>query len=123
MLVCSEVVFHLDSPEGIAEMQTRGFAMKEGCNYKFRLSFRVQHEIVAGLKFVNTVRKTMLSQTEELVIGSYPPASTPHVFEFPRSGYNEAPSGMLYRGGYHARDQFIDSDGVCHLQYEYDFRK
>ena len=97
--------------------------MKEGCHFKFRLSFRVQHEIVAGIKFVNRVRKAVFSQSEELVIGSYPPASTPHVFEFPRSGFNEAPSGMMARGTYHARDQFVDSDGVCHLEYEYDFSK
>lgn len=80
----------------------------------------MQHDIVCGLKFVDTVRKAIFSNTNELMIGSYPPASTPHVFEFPRYGFNEAPKGMMFRGKYSAKNQFIDSDGAVHLEYEYD---
>ena len=115
-----DIVFHLDTPEGIAELTSSGISMKEGCKYKFRISFRVQHEIVAGIKFVNSVKKAVFTDTEDLMIGSYPPASTPHVFEFPRYGFMDAPKGMIYRGKYHCKNQFIDSDGVNHLQYEYE---
>lgn len=31
-----------DSPEGIESMKSAGLLLKEGCHYKFRLSFRVQ---------------------------------------------------------------------------------
>ena len=41
------------------------------------------------------------------------------MFEFPRFGYNDAPSGMLYRGTYTCADSFVDSDGVEHLKYTY----
>ena len=29
--------------------------LKEGCSYRLQVTFRTQHEIVTGLKFVNTV--------------------------------------------------------------------
>ena len=93
--------------------------MKEGCKYKFRVSFRVQHEIVAGLKFENRVKRAMFSDTDEVVLGSYPPSSTPHVFEFPKWDYTEAPAGIMFRGNYTARNTFTDSDGINHLEYEY----
>lgn len=118
-------VYDLSTEAGVAKLKNEGIALKEGCKYKFRISFRVQHEIVAGIKFVNKVRKTVFSDSDSLMIGSFPPASTAHVFEFPRYGYNEAPSGMLYRGKYSAKNSFIDSDGVKHLELEYpvDIRK
>lgn len=115
-----DIIYNLDSPEGILALGSKGITMKEGCKYKFKLSFRVQHEIIAGIKFVNIVKKAVFSNTDELMIGSYPPASTPHVFEFPRYGYNEAPKGMLYRGKYKSKNQFIDSDGTKHLEFEYE---
>lgn len=36
-----------------------------------------------------------MSEEESLMIGSYPPASVPHSFEFPKFGFNEAPKGMV----------------------------
>ena len=79
----------------------------------------MQHDIVAGLKFTTRLKKAVFSDEDSVMIGSYPPASTPHVFEFPRHNYSEAPKGMLFRGKYAARNQFIDSDKVNHLEYEY----
>ena len=96
--------------------------MKEGCKYKFKILFRVQHEIVAGLKFENKIKTMVKSEKEDLVIGSYPPAAAPHEFEFPRFEYIEAPSGMMYRGTYTIRNQFSDSDGAVHLAFYYDLR-
>jgi Rho GDP-dissociation inhibitor len=83
------------------------------------LKFRVQHEIVAGITFVNKVKKGIFSSTDEIVIGSFAPQSQPHEFHFPRHGWNTAPKGMMYRGRYNATDRFIDSDGVVHLEYNY----
>lgn len=109
----------LDTEEGLAKLKEEGINLKEGAKYKFRVSFRVQHEIVAGLKFTTRLKKAVFSDEDSVMIGSYPPASTAHVFEFPRRGFSEAPKGMLFRGKYTARNQFIDSDKVNHLEYEY----
>jgi Rho GDP-dissociation inhibitor len=68
---------------------------------------------------VNRTRKGIFGQTEELVIGSFAPASLPYKFVFPRYGFNEAPSGMMYRGSYKATDKFVDSDRNEHFSYDY----
>ena len=117
-----DITFALDTPAGIENFKTTGISIKEGCKYKLKISFRVQHEIVAGLKFENKVKTTLASEKDDLVIGSYPPAVEPHFFEFPRFEYMDAPSGMMYRGTYTIRNQFSDSDGVVHLAYYYDLR-
>ena len=114
-----DMVFNTDSDEGITLLKTNGLVMKEGCKYKFRISFRVQHDIVAGLTFQNQVRRAVFSNTDEVVLGSYPPSSTPHVFEFPKWDYLDAPSGMMFRGNYTAKNLFFDKDGVNHVEYEY----
>lgn len=55
------------------------------------------------------------------MIGSFAPQRTPYVQMFPRNGWEEAPKGMLARGKYKAKSQFIDDDKSNHLEYEYAF--
>jgi len=114
-----DIVYNLDNDAGIRQLQENGLMIKEGANYKFCLKFRVQHEIVAGITFVNKVKKGIFSSSDEIVIGSFAPQSQPHEFQFPKYGWNTAPKGMMYRGKYNATDRFIDSDGVTHLEYSY----
>jgi Rho GDP-dissociation inhibitor len=115
-----DIVHSLSTPEGLANLASTGITMKEGSKFKFRISFRVQHEIIAGIKFVNVVKAMVASEKEELVIGSYPPSSEPHKFEFPKWEYSEAPKGMLMRGKYKVSNKFVDSDKVKHLEFEYE---
>lgn len=68
-----------DKEEGLKKLASEGITMIEGSKFKFQISFRVQHEIIAGIKFVNSVNTRLLgSDKEELMIGSYPPSSIPH---------------------------------------------
>ena len=115
----SNLVYRLDNAEGIEEMNKNGITLKENVKYKFIIKFRVQHDILHGLKFVNTVSRMLLSDTDELMIGSYPPSTNVHVFEFPRFDYETAPSGMMYRGKYNCKSTFIDQDNNKHLEFKY----
>jgi Rho GDP-dissociation inhibitor len=117
-----DLVFQLNTPEGISHLAKTGISMKEGVKFKFRITFRAQHEIVAGVKFVNSMTRMMITETEDLVLGSYPPSSQQHIFEFPKWEYSEAPSGMLFRGKYHVANAFVDSDKQKHLEFEYDLQ-
>uniref|UniRef100_A0A7S3JZ16 Rho GDP-dissociation inhibitor n=1 Tax=Aureoumbra lagunensis TaxID=44058 RepID=A0A7S3JZ16_9STRA len=114
-----DIVFSLDSMAGMMLLKENGMSIKEGIEYKFRISFRVQHEILNGLKFCNKIKKMGVTNSDDLMIGSYAPQSAPHVFEFPRHGWMDAPKGMMYRGNYTSQDKFVDSDGVTHLEYSY----
>jgi len=115
----ADAVFDLSTDAGVAELQSKGLSIKEGANFKFQLSFRVNHELLEGLKFVNKTKRAMIGQTEELMIGSYAPATAAHVFVFPRYGWNECPKGMMYRGKYTSSDSFVDTNGVSHAEYSY----
>lgn len=86
-----DIVHNLDSPEGLARLNTEGIKIKEGSKYKFRISFRVQHEIIAGIRFIQRVSTKLMSDEDSLMIGSYPPSSQPFEFQFPKFGFNDAP--------------------------------
>ena len=99
------------------------FTLKEGCEYRMRLSFIVQNEIVSGLTYKNVVTRGPLPsvKTKEM-LGSYgPDPSKVNVVEFPRREWDEAPSGMMLRGTYGAKTTFVDDDGKEHLNFSYKF--
>lgn len=102
-------------------MKSTPFVMEEGARYKFSISFRVNNTIVSGLRFRNKVKKTVLSTSDEIVLGSYPPRSTPYDFVYPRHEWMDAPSGMFYRGKYMAQFRFTDDDKQEHLKVFYTF--
>jgi Rho GDP-dissociation inhibitor len=116
----ADIVHNLDSPAGMAALKADGISMKEGAKFKFKISFRVQHEILVGIKFVNKLSKLVFSNSEELPLGSYGPSSDVRTFEFPEWTYSEAPSGMMFRGTYKANNSIFDGDGKNHLSMEYD---
>ena len=111
--------FDLSTKENLAAMAKNPFILKEGCKYKFKITFKVQHEIVPGLRFTNVVRRAVFSDTEEVVIGSHAPAAEPHSFLFPRRGWRTAPSGMLMRGDYSGKIRLFDTDNVTHAGFAY----
>lgn len=91
--------------------------MKEGSEYTIEFSFRVQRDVVLGLKFLNLVYKMgMRVDKQTHVIGSFAPQADAHVFALDSM---VAPSGMLARGKYRARSKFVDDDGTVHLDFEY----
>ena len=117
----TDLVFDLDA-KGLEGLARDGITMKEGARFKFKISFRVQHEIVVGLKFINSVSKLLFTEKEELMIGSYPPSSAPFTFEFPKWDYNSAPSGMMYRGTYKVKNSFYFNGNELLASFEYPLR-
>jgi hypothetical protein len=68
-----DIVYHLDTLEGVEHMRRTPFAMEEGSRYRFVISFRVNQAIVSGLRFRNKVKKTVLGTSDQVVLGSYAP--------------------------------------------------
>ena len=96
-------------------------SLKEGCEYRTQLSFRVQNEIVSGLKYQNTVLRGPLAvlRVDEM-LGSYAPdPQRINTIVFPKREWEQAPSGMVARGTYNAKTQFVDDDHVTHLEFSY----
>ncbi|KAH9140091.1 hypothetical protein AeRB84_015618 [Aphanomyces euteiches] len=116
-----EITYCLDTQDGLDSIRNTPFEMEEGAKYKFAISFRVNRDIVSGLRFHNKVCKHLFTAHEEVVLGSYAPQSCSYEFVFPRHEWSEAPSGMLYRGRYHGECKFVDSDDKEHLRFQYSF--
>ena len=113
-------VLKLNSKEDIERAKTTPIVIKEGCEFRMQVKFRVQHTPVLGLKLINTVSKLgkQIASDEE-ILGSYPPKNEFQALDIPKNDWNEAPTGMLARGDYKSNVKFCDDDKVTHLQFDY----
>lgn len=68
----------------VDQLKKKPFSIKEGIQYKIRIDFYVQREIVTGLKYVQKIHRHGL-QVEKMsqMIGSYPPKTELHSFTTP----------------------------------------
>jgi len=109
----------LDLSGNIDNLKKNPFNIKEGIQYKVRIDFYVQREIVTGLKYVQKISRHGI-QVEKMsqMIGSYPPKAEHHSFLSP---LEDMPSGMLARGTYSVKSLFTDDDKNEHLKWEWGF--
>lgn len=98
------------------------FEIKEKSIYQFNIKFRVQHEIITGLKYLHSVKKTgiRVDKVEE-PLGSYAPNTKDKPYYDRSFAEVEAPSGLLARGGYSAVTKFVDDDKTVHLSFPWSF--
>ncbi|KAI9270417.1 immunoglobulin E-set [Phascolomyces articulosus] len=114
-----DVKIDLSNQAAIDSARSTPFTIKEGVEYRMKVKFRVQHEVVSGLKYLQVVKRkgVRVDKTEEM-IGSYGPAAEPYEKKFQ---LEEAPSGMLARGHYEAKSKFVDDDNVTHVEWAWSF--
>ncbi|KAG0324938.1 hypothetical protein BG000_001995 [Podila horticola] len=95
------------------------FTIKEGVEYRIKVQFHVQVGILSGLKYLQSVRRlgVTVDRTSEMV-GSYAAQREPITVRF---APEEAPAGVLARGRYEVRSQFVDDDGVVHKRFLWAF--
>jgi len=109
----------LDLTGELTKLKEQKFKIKEGVQYKIRIDFIVQREIVHGLKYVQkTYRKGIPVDTMTHMVGSYGPKVDIQSYTTP---LEEAPSGMLFRGDYSVSSNFTDDDKNSHLKWEWKF--
>jgi len=109
----------LDLSGDLSRLKEQKFKIKEGIQYRIRIDFIVQREIVHGLKYIQkTSRNKIPVDTNVNMVGSYAPKLEMQSFT---AGVEEAPSGMLSRGGYSVTSTFTDDDKNIHLKWEWKF--
>ncbi|QLL31616.1 hypothetical protein HG536_0B04800 [Torulaspora globosa] len=110
------ITFDLTNEKTIKELASKRYKIKEKSIYKLRITFKVQHEIITGLRYVQYIKKAGIAVDKiDDHLGSYAPNTKTKPFyevELPES---EAPSGFLARGNYSAVSKFIDDDKTTHL--------
>lgn len=113
-----DMVLELDGD--LTQLKKQTFAIKEGIQYKIRIEFFVQREIVHGLKYVQkTSRMGVNVDKMTHMVGSYPPKAEIQSFT---TNFEEAPSGMLARGEYSVSSLFTDDDKSEHLKWEWSLK-
>jgi hypothetical protein len=53
-----DLVFDLTTKEKIEELKSNPIVVKEGTDYVFECKFKIYHDLVSALKFVNTVSRS-----------------------------------------------------------------
>ncbi|XP_040186744.1 rho GDP-dissociation inhibitor 1 [Rana temporaria] len=118
-LVCAEAPgpLELDLQGDLEKFKKETFYLKEGVEYKIKISFKVHKEIVSGLKYQQqTCRKGVKVDKSNYMVGSYGPRAEEYEFLTP---IEEAPKGMLARGCYNMKSLFTDDDKTKHLSWEW----
>lgn len=111
-----DMVLELDGVD-LSQLKKQTFIIKEGIQYKIRVEFYVQREIVHGLKYQQKTSRLGVNVDKMVhMVGSYPPKAEIQSFT---TNFEEAPSGLLARGDYTVSSFFTDDDGHSHLKWEW----
>lgn len=109
----------IDLTEDLTRLKDKPIVIKEGVSYRIGIEFRVQREIVAGLRYCqDSSRKGVKVDKSSVMVGSYGPKTDPHEYFSPAE---EAPKGMIARGHYTVKSKFTDDDKNIYLKWEWSF--
>lgn len=110
------ITFDLTNEKTLKELASKRYKIKEKSVYHLKITFKVQQEIITGLRYVQYTKKAGIAVDKiDDHLGSYAPNTVNkpvYEVELPES---EAPSGFLVRGNYSAVSKFIDDDKNDHL--------
>jgi len=64
-----DIIVNLREPGTIATLKSRPFTIKEGALFRMKVTFRVQHQILSGMKYLQVVKKLGVSnKTQEMIV-------------------------------------------------------
>ncbi|XP_031982290.1 rho GDP-dissociation inhibitor 3 isoform X1 [Corvus moneduloides] len=107
----------MDLTGDLEELRGRAFVLKEGVDYRVKVSFKVNREIVCGLRCLHlTYRRGRPVDRDVFMVGSYAPRAEEYEVVTPAE---EAPRGWLARGSYRVRSLVTDDDKTEHLSWEW----
>ncbi|XP_040918575.1 rho GDP-dissociation inhibitor 3 isoform X2 [Toxotes jaculatrix] len=118
-LLCDEAPgpVTMDLTGDLSALKEKSFSLQEGAKYRLKIHFKVNREIVAGLRYHHvTYRKGIRVDKVSYMVGSYGPRAEEHEFLSPS---DEAPKGMMSRGHYQIKSCFIDDDKNIYLSWEW----
>uniref|UniRef100_A0A8C7Z4T1 Rho GDP-dissociation inhibitor 1 n=1 Tax=Oryzias sinensis TaxID=183150 RepID=A0A8C7Z4T1_9TELE len=108
----------LDLQGDLENFRKNPFTLKEGVEYRVKINFKVNKDIVSGLKYTQqTFRKGVRVDKTDYMVGSYGPRPNEE-YEY-LTAMEESPKGMLARGTYNIKSKFTDDDKNDHLSWEW----
>ncbi|WPH04405.1 E set domain-containing protein [Acrodontium crateriforme] len=116
-----DIIIDLSSKNALDTLNKQPFTIKEGATFRMKARFKVQHQILSGMKYVQVVSRLGVKNKMQEMIGSYSPNTTDKPEYEKKFEPETAPSGMLGRGHYEAVSKFVDDDNQTHLQFKWSF--
>ncbi|KAK4134567.1 E set domain-containing protein [Trichocladium antarcticum] len=117
---------HIDltAPGSAENLKKTPFKVKEGATFTMSAQFKVQHEILSGLHYVQVIKRKGIripgGKTDEM-IGSYAPNTDKQPIYTKKFQEETAPTGWAVRGQYSVSSSFIDDDSKTHLKFDWAF--
>ncbi|KIL68160.1 hypothetical protein M378DRAFT_191167 [Amanita muscaria Koide BX008] len=95
----------------LADTKKNPIVIKEGVEYNVRITFKVNHSLITGLRYIQVVKLAGIKVDKlEQMLGSYSARAEPYTKDFESE---ESPSGMLARSGhYSVKSRVVDDDGA-----------
>ncbi|KAF2459040.1 immunoglobulin E-set [Lineolata rhizophorae] len=116
-----DIIVDLTSPGALESLKDKPFTIKEGATFRMKAQFKVQHQVLAGMKYVQVVKRMGVSNKSQEMIGSYGPNTTEKPVYEKKFETETAPHGMIARGHYNAVSKFVDDDNETHLKFDWSF--
>jgi len=115
------IAFDPRDQASLANLKKNPIVIKEGVEYNVRITFKVNHSIISGVRYIQAVKRAGVTVDKlEQMLGSYGPHADPYTKNFDP---DESPSGMLARSGsYSVRSRVIDDDGEVYADWEWSFK-
>jgi Rho GDP-dissociation inhibitor len=118
------VVIELSTPESVENLKKNPFKIKEGALFTMSVQFKVQHEILSGLHYVQVIKRKGIrlpgGKSDEM-IGSFAPNTAKQPVYTKQFQEESAPTGWAARGVYSVSSSFVDDDKKTHLQFDWAF--
>ncbi|KZO92143.1 rho GDP-dissociation inhibitor [Calocera viscosa TUFC12733] len=102
------------------DFKTNPVTIKEGVDYSVTITFKVNHGLITGLRFMQVVKRGPLTVDKmDAMIGSYTATETPYTKQL---ASEQAPKGVVARSGtYHARSRVVDDDKEVFADFRWIF--
>jgi hypothetical protein len=74
----SDIIIDLTQPGALDSLKSKPFTIKEGAKFRMKATFKVQHQILSGLKYVQVVKRMGVpSKMQEMIVrfDSFPSSS------------------------------------------------
>lgn len=65
----SDIVIDLSKPNSLESLNKHPFTIKEGATFRMKARFKVQHQILSGMKYVQVVsRMGVKNKMQEMIV-------------------------------------------------------
>ena len=65
-----DIVVDLNTPGSVEKLKTKPFTIKEGAKFRMKATFRVQHDVLSGLKYLQVMKRKgiRVGKDEEMIV-------------------------------------------------------